>query len=283
MRGNNNTTNALRDSDYYIHLWLKEHSRSEHTSDAYRRDVNDFLSACGVPFQSVTVGDLNRYKINLVEYSLATRQRKIVALRSFFDYLNGLELTDINLSRFKAPGMRRQVNPSKLLTPAEILAIIEAAKPDREAYLFARLLYTTGARVSEAVGLRWRDLTPLDTAGEVILHGKGDKWRQVPVSSMLWDDLVEHRGISADADAIFQTIPDRHVAARLIAKLARAARIDKTVTPHSLRHACASHLLERGANVAAVRDQLGHSSLSTTNLYAHVSPGCKLADLLEVG
>ena len=273
---------ALQDSDYYIHQWLKECSRSEHTSDAYRRDVKDFLAACGVSFETATVGDLNRYKIDLAKYSLATRLRKIVALRSFYDYLNGLEITDLNLSRFKAPRMRRQVNPSKLLTPAEVLAIIEAAKPDGEAYLFARLLYTTGARVSEAVGLRWRDLTPLDAAGEVILHGKGDKWRQVPVSSMLWDDLVEHRGISADADAIFQTIPDRHVAARLVARLARAARIDKTVTPHSLRHACASHLLERGANVAAVRDQLGHSSLSTTNLYAHVSPGCKLADLLEV-
>lgn len=276
-------TYTLQDSDYYIRLWLKEHSRSEHTSDAYRRDVVDFLTSVGKPFTSVDVGDLNRYKINLAEYAIATRQRKIVALRSFYDYLNGLEITDINLSRFKSPRTRRQVNPNKLLTPAEILAIIEAARPDREAYLFTRLLYTTGARVSEAVGLRWRDLTPIADAGEVVLHGKGDKWRRVPISATLWNDLIEHRGISADADAVFQTIPDRHVAARLIARLAKAARIDKPVTPHSLRHACASHLLERGANVAGVRDLLGHSSLSTTNLYAHTSGAVRLADLLEVG
>ena len=273
---------APTDAEYYLHCWLKERAKSEHTAEAYRRDVRDFLNAVGKPFASIEVGDLNRYKINLAEYALATRQRKIVALRSFYDYLNGLEVANINLSHFKAPGMRRQINPNKLLTPAEVSALVEAAKPDREAYLFTRLLYTTGARVSEAVGLRWRDLTPIADAGEIVLHGKGDKWRRVPIPAALWRDLLEHRGISADADAVFQSIPDRHIAARLIARLAKAARIDKPVTPHSLRHACASHLLERGANVAGVRDLLGHSSLSTTNLYAHTTGAARLADLLEV-
>lgn len=276
------TTNALRDVDYYIHTWLKERAKSDHTAEAYRRDVNDFLAAAGKPFQSVTVGDLNRYKIDLAEYALATRQRKVVALRSFYDYLNGIEVTDINLSRFKGYPIKRQVDPRKLLTPAEVLAIVDAAKPDREAYLFVRLLYTTGARVSEAVGLKWRDLTPLGEAGEIVLHGKGDKWRRVAVPAALCADLLDHRGISADADAIFQTIPDRHVAARLISKLAKAARIDKPVTPHSFRHACASHLLERGANVTGVRDLLGHASLSTTNLYAHADSSAGLTSLLDV-
>lgn len=272
-------TTALREVDHYIIGWLNACARTDHTAEAYRRDVNAFLAAAGVPFNTVTTADLLKYRDALGEYALTTRQRKIAALRSFYDYLNGLEVTDVNLSRFKGPRVKRQINRAKMLTPKEIAAMVDAATgTDR---LFVRLLYTTGARISEAIGLKWRDLSSKADHGEAIVYGKGGKWRKLPIRADLWNDLQASRGAALDADAVFPAIRDRFHAARIIAGLAKAARIDKPVSPHSFRHACASHLLERGANVSAVRDLLGHSSLSTTNLYADPPNIDGIAELLD--
>jgi integrase/recombinase XerD len=274
---------ALREVDHHIHDWLHtDRRKSEHTRQSYRRDVNEFLAATGKDYKSITPGDLNRYKATLQRYAEATQQRKVVALRSFFDYLNSIEETDINLSLFKPPRLRREIDVDKLLTPAEVKAMVEAAEPDAEGYLFVRFIYLTGARVSEAVSLKWRSLTPIKNRGEAALKGKGRKTRRVPIPAELWKDIQKARGAAADSDSVFPTLRDRHCAARLITKLAKAAKIDKPVSPHSFRHACASHLLEKGANVAGVRDLLGHSNISTTNLYAHTTNTAELAEKLDI-
>jgi len=280
-KASNKLTAPLREVDHHIAGWLLEVARTEHTAEAYRHDVNAFLDMVGVAFDAVTPGDLKRYQDSLTRYALTTRQRKIAALRSFYDYLNGLEVTDVNLSRFKGPRIKRQIDKGKMLTPKEIEGMVAAAENDPTAYLLVRFLYTTGARISEAVGIKWRDLTPKANGGEVIVYGKGNKWRKLPIRPDVWRDIAASRGAAQDADRIFPAIRDRYHAARVVAGLAKAARIDKHVSPHSFRHACASHLLDRGANVAAVRDLLGHSSLSTTNLYADPPNIDGLAELLD--
>lgn len=273
---------TLRDLDYWIDAWLKEKANSEHTRDAYRRDVRECLDAVALPLDQIKGSDLKRYTLALAHHSSATRARKLAAIRSFFGYLNDLEAVEVNLGPVKGPKIKRQVSPDKLLTQAEVESLLKVAQPDKEAHLFVRLLYLTGARVSEAVGLRWRDLTPIADRGEAVLHGKGDKWRRVPLPADLWEDLQAHRGIAAGDSPVFQTIKDRRTAARLVKRLATAAAIHHKVSPHSFRHATASHLLEAGANPVAVRDLLGHSDLATTNLYAHTTRTPELADLLTV-
>lgn len=273
---------SMQDVNYYLDCWLREVATSDDTREAYTRDLRAFLAAVDTPFDQVQSVHLQQYRLSINHYSVATRQRKIAAIRSFYQYLNDLELVDLNLARFKGPTSKRQIAEDKLLTEAEILAIIDAAKPDAAAYLFTRFLYLTGCRVSESLSARWRDLTPIADRGEIVLFGKGGKWRRVPIPAELWADLIAARGTADDADRVFAAIADRHDAAYLIGKLAKAARVDKHVTPHSFRHACASHLIAKGANVAAVRDLLGHSSISTTNLYAHTGNVPDLGAMLTV-
>jgi integrase len=148
--------------------------------------------------------------------------------------------------------------------------------------IFVRLLYLTAARISEALALRWRDLTPLDEGGEAHIMGKGKKRRNVFIPAGLWKDLQGIRGEAADNDRLFPAIRDRFAALQVVKKLAKAAKIEKRVSPHSFRHAHISHALKNGATVAELRDQAGHANISTTSLYAHVSSERATATRLKV-
>ena len=273
-------TPSLADADYWIALWLNECSKSPHTNEAYRRDVKAFLDSAAMPFDKVTPVEINRYKDHL-SGAPATRRRKITSLRSFYDFLNSRNITDVNLSHVKLPDVKREIKKEKILSEAEIKAMIEAARPDRDGYLFVRFLYLTGARVSEAVGLKWRDLVETDDSLYANLRGKGNKTREVPISPKLWQEIHTVRDGAADDSEVFPSIKNRKAAGRMIAKLGKAIKLGRSVSPHWFRHSCASHLLAVGADVVSVRDLLGHKSIATTNLYAHASNTKGLANALE--
>ncbi len=288
-------TAPLSDADYHIGIWLQGVSNSENTAAAYRRDVGEFLAAVKKPFDAVTIADLILYRSEFpAAMAAATKARKMAALRSFYGYLNGIERTALNLDKLRG-GVRVKSGPrhDKLMTEKEVLAVIAAAEPDPIAHALVRLLYLTGLRISEALGLRWRDCA--EDIGEVLkgeateperafLHvtGKGDKDRAVYVPIDLWADLRRFPGFVEDGDdLVFASIKDRHEAGRIVERLGRAAKIAKRVTPHRFRHACASHLLAKKANVADVRDLLGHASIGTTSQYAHSMGVRGLADKLK--
>lgn len=286
MAKKKHNTEPVRDVDVHVADWLKENKKSARTAAAYKFDLNAFLAYAGKDFKAVTPADVNAWKDTLTGAE-ATIQRKVVAVRSFYDFCNAREITSLNLSAIKVPKVRQDVvSKDKLLTRAEVKAMIEAAEPDVEGWLFVRLLYTCGLRVSEALALRWRDLSTVKakgkTQGYIHVKGKGRKFVDVPVPPELWRDLAKHRKGADETDHLFPGIQDRHAAARLVMRLAKAAKISKEVSPHSFRHACVSHLLAKGSALPAVRDLVRHANISTTHRYAHASGVEELGRVLEM-
>jgi len=282
MNNQHFSTKEFQNLDYWLIEWLKGKKRkSENTHDAYRRDIRQFIDSCKKEFDQVEVADIQEYQSSLADlYADRTVGRKVAALRSFYKFLNNREVTNINLARIESQSTEQEIDYDRLLTEAEIQAIIEAAS-DKTHNVFTRLLYLTAGRISEVLGIRWRDLTALEEGGEAYIMGKGRKARKVFIPLPLWEDLLSLRGASEEKAPIFPAI-SRHTAYRIIKKLAIAANVDKTVTPHSFRHAHISHALKNGATLAQLRDQAGHKNISTTSLYAHVSNEQATATRLKV-
>lgn len=278
----NNKTNNPTDVNFWISEWFKGKKRkSPHTQEAYRRDVEQFLARCGKPFDQVTVTDIQDYQSSLQDNCAdRTAARKVASLRSFYRFLNAHDVTVLNLERIENQSIDHEVDYGKLLTEKEVQAMVDAAT-DETHRILVRLLYVTAARISEAMALRWRDLTPIDDGCEVHILGKGRKRRNIFVPAPLWNDLQKMRGESQETDNLFPAL-DRHRAAYIVKGLAKAAKIDKSVSPHSFRHAHISHALKNGANVAELRDQAGHSNLSTTCLYAHADSSKAPAKRLKI-
>lgn len=277
-------TKAIRDVDFWISEWFKgDHRESANTQAAYRRDVAEFLRIVGKPFDAVHVLDIMNYQSSLSNHSYApkTIARKLACVRSFYRFLNRREVTAVNVERIEGSKVRESLNKDKLLTEKEVEAIISAAKPEPKHYHFIRFLYLTAVRVSEALALRWRDFTELDTGAEAHILGKGQHQRDVFIPDKLWLDLRALRGEAGENDYVFPSL-DRFQAWALIKKLARAAQVDKAVSPHSFRHAHISHALKNGATLAELRDQAGHANISTTSLYLHTNTERATATRLKI-
>lgn len=199
---------------------------------------------------------------------------------------------------------RRQLKltfAERMLTEEEVQRLIRAAPAGRDR-LFLRFLYLTGARVSEACNVRWRDVSIQDGRAVVTLYGKGGKTRWVPLPTHLYDELRAFSGRSGDGDApLFPTHyhSERNArraggmsprtAQRIVERAAIRAgmarrywdaeqkrlvvRWERRPSPHWLRHSHASHALAHGAPVHFVQRTLGHASLATTGQYAHVQAG----------
>lgn len=170
------------------------------------------------------------------------------------------------------------------MTPVQLLrSYIEAATNDQHR-IFVRFLYLTAVRVSEALFLRWRDITATsEVTAEAHIVGKGGKHRDVFIPQSLWCDLAEMGGDERrSSKPVFSFIKNRLHALRIVESLAKVAEIDKLVTPHSFRHAHISHALKNGASLAELRDQAGHANISTTSLYAHADQTRATASRLNV-
>jgi integrase/recombinase XerD len=161
---------------------------------------------------------------------------------------------------------------------------IDAMGPRNRALL--RLAYAGGLRVSELVGLAWRDLQPRDDAGQVTVFGKGGKTRTVLLSAATWAELVALRKDAGADDPVFRSRRGGHLDPRQVRRIvlgaARRAGLEAKVSPHWLRHAHASHALDRGAPVHLVAATLGHASIATTGKYAHARPSDSSSRYLAV-
>ena len=201
-----------------------------------------------------------------------TVRRKLAALRAFYRHLQR--------------GPRKAKTLPKVLSVGDVEAFLAQPGKDfsegrlsereflRDSALF-ETLYSTGCRIGEVTPLRWRDI---DFArGTAIVTGKGSKDRLVILGSKALDALGRLRGASAanDGDAVFQSSAGKAASSRFIErrmkKYLAEAGLSPDLTPHKLRHSFATHLLDAGADLRSVQEMLGHSSLSTTQVYTHVS------------
>lgn len=264
-----------------------ERGLSSNTTEAYSRDASLllwFLAEENIGPVSACAEDLHRFLCSLHDLGIgASSQARIIAgIRSFYKYLR-LEgyVADSPAELLELPARSRTL--PEVLGVAEIDSMISAIDPDSENALRNRaiieILYGSGLRVSELTGLR---ASRIHTDQEyALVEGKGSKTRIVPLSpvaSSLIDSWLDVRGRMkirpSDSDILFLNrrgaAMTRVMIFYIVRDLAVAAGIKKKVSPHTLRHSFATHLLEGGANLRVIQELLGHESIATTEIYLHM-------------
>ena len=273
---------------------LAERGVSQNTWEGYFSDLAQFVSFvwgrdAAPPFAWGEVGDAAA-RAFLASFGSAgaratTVRRKLAALRSFYRHLQREgAVADNPFSSLRGP--RKAKTLPKVLSVGDVESFL--AQPGKE-FAAGRIgereflrdsalfetLYSTGCRIGEVVPLRWSDV---DFArGTAIVTGKGSKDRLVILGPKALDALGRLRGASAaDADgAVFASPAGKPVSPRLVERRMKRylaeAGLPADLTPHKLRHSFATHLLDAGADLRSVQEMLGHSSLSTTQVYTHVS------------
>jgi integrase/recombinase XerD len=258
-------------------LWL--HGKSRQSQRAYRTDVAHFLAFCdGKPLQRVTLNDVQAFSTALEKlgYSSATQNRRLSAVKSLLAFGHKIGYLPFDVGApVEAPPVKNTL-AERILSELEVMSMI-ALEQNKRNKLLIRFLYLSGARVSEASGLRWRDLKSVGDRGQVTLFGKGGKTRILALPTDLFRQLMSFRG-DAGADALVfasrqggESLKPNQIR-NIIAAAGKKAGIEGNVSPHWLRHSHASHSLDRGAPIQLVQATLGHASVATTSKYLHARP-----------
>jgi integrase/recombinase XerD len=276
-------------------VWLaSERGRARNTIEAYRRDLfayQRWLSPRGLTVMTVTTGHLIDYVAEQRSSVAATTSvaRRLAAIRMLHRYL-ATEQVRPDDPTARLDGVRVPSGIPKPLSEAQVTSLLDAVigngPLERRDRTLLELLYATGARISEVVGLSVGDIDFDESL--VRLFGKGSKERIVPYGSAAaaaLEDWFSPSGRAAlvpdrwkrrdDAEAVFLNQRggrlSRQGAWLVIHKYGDRAGIRDHLSPHVLRHSCATHLLDHGADLRIVQEMLGHASISTTQVYTRVS------------
>ena len=279
----------LRHRDRWLRHLRLERNLSRNTLENYRRDTDRYLAWVGQRgITELNTGDIESFMAGLAKgehLAASTRARILAAVRNFHRFLTGEGVTAADVSDDVArPGQPASI--PKALTVDEVTRILEACPNDDAASLIQirdrallELLYSTGARVSELLGL---DLDDVDqTEKLIIVRGKGSKERVVPVGDPALEAMqhylvrVRPAFNKKGSAALFLNRNGgrmgRQSAFNMVSAVAEKAGVPG-VSPHSFRHSFATHLLEGGADIRIVQELLGHSHVATTQIYTKVSP-----------
>ena len=266
-----------------IDLWL--HGRSIHTQRAYRADALLLLGATGEPLAQITLGDLQSFSDLLADLAPATRARRLSAVKSLLAFGHRLGYLPFDVGRaLRLPKMKDAL-AERILPEADVHRLL-SLEPNPRNRVLLRLLYAGGLRVSELCGLTWCDVQARAEGGQVTVYGKGGKTRAVLLSPALWADLLAIRNGASPDGPVFRSRKggrlDPSQIMRIVRAAARGAGIPANVSPHWLRHAHASHALDRGAPIHLVQATLGHASVATTGRYLHARPADSSSRYLAV-
>jgi tyrosine recombinase xerD len=264
----------------YLDFLEIEKGLSQNTIDAYRRDLGDFFDYYAeLEIDKIQRTQINTYVRNLheKEFSATSVTRKIASLRGFFKWVCANELSPVNPTlTLEQPKVPQRL--PKVMTMQEINEILnqDLSKIQR---VMLELLYGCGLRVSELVNLKINDY---DLKGKFLeCTGKGSKDRIVPMGNKACEAvkdylperdflvqkfnlktkqlLINEKGKNVTRQEVYTFIHEQ------------GKKIHKAISPHTLRHSFATHLLENGADLRVVQELLGHSDVSTTQLYTHIS------------
>jgi integrase/recombinase XerC len=266
----------------------QERNFSPHTLRAYGIDLREFLEFLGADagIDSITHLVLRRFLAQLRTRGVAksTIARKLATVRSFFKFLCREGIMKSNpILALRTPKQEKRL--PHVLGAEEVKRLLETAAGNDEADLRDRAiletLYSTGMRVGELVSLKVKDV---DFFAEVLtVMGKRRKERVCPVGSYALKALIAYldfRGISQmqapqSKEPLFTNLRGTRLTTRSVGRLLERrlaeANLSSRTTPHTLRHSFATHLLDRGADLRAVQELLGHASLSSTQIYTHLS------------
>lgn len=271
----------------FLKYVYRQHSQSEQTVDSYRRDLyqlRDFLQSQGVE----SFEEVDRLMILnfLTEYRMesgvkdATIARKLSTYRSFYRYLNEYIGIGINpMESIRSPKNRRKIPDFLFVDEVKyFLNSFDTTKDTgiRDKTMFT-MMYACGLRVSEVTHLTWSQISLEQRIVRIV--GKGDKERLVPFFKGFEKQLMVYKRTYwakyATDDHVFVNLRGKGLTSRGIQYVMekQGAQIDMPMKlhPHMLRHSFATHLLDNGADIRIVQELLGHSSLSTTQIYTHVS------------
>lgn len=276
-----------KEIDSFISYLHNVKKMSNNTELSYRRDlskVQKYMSSKGISdVAQVTPADLNSYVVYLNDnkFSNATISRSVACLKSFYHYLYKEGVVDNDVSDFvKAPKVEKKI--PKILTPKEVICLLEQPKGKTPKEIrdkaMLELLYATGIRVSELISLRISDINM--QMSYIVIHENG-KERVIPfgheAKSALhkyFEGARESMLEEKSSDILFANcsgLPmSRQGFWKLIKYYAKKAGIEADITPHTLRHSFAAHLVENGADLRSVQEMLGHSDISTTQIYANM-------------
>lgn len=275
----------------FLEMLSAERGARANTLDAYGRDLEDARAEVRGGLRAAGADAIEAYIAGLSKRGLspATTRRRISALRQFYRFLLSDNVrTDDPTSRLDAPKRARTL--PKTLSTAEIERLIAAAETARDKVLI-ELLYGAGLRVSELVSLPLR-AAPKPGQEHMIIEGKGGKERLVALGRPALAALALHletratalprnekqreraqRWLFPSASAADGKLTRRRVAQMLGSAAAKAGIDPARVSPHVLRHAFATHLVEGGADLRTVQTLLGHADIATTQIYTHVAEG----------
>ncbi|MFH1492512.1 MAG: tyrosine recombinase XerC [Candidatus Omnitrophota bacterium] len=257
-----------------------EKNYSAHTILNYRLDLDDFVKFMGeAPIESVDYLFLRKYLAFLKEKKLGSRSmaRHLSALRSFFKFLTREGFLKFNpILTVSSPKLDKHL--PQFMTEEEVSRLIESSIPKDEMGQRDRAIletfYSTGMRIGELSAL---SLDDLDFIGGIVkLKGKGKKERIAPIGDKAILSLREYlEKRKKQSNAVFLNkrgtrITDRGVR-NIVGKYLRIAGLRQGISPHTLRHSFATHLLNRGADLRTVQELLGHANLATTQIYTHLT------------
>ena len=266
-----------------------EKNRAKNTLTAYQRDVARFLEHVGFDgpekLDALSPTDITAYlkKLRNSGMSAASAARNLAAVKGLFRYLVNEKIIKNNPADvIQSPKLGRSIPGT--LSVEEVERLLSSPLRDDPAGLrdsaMLETIYATGLRVSELVSIRLKDVNM--EMGYLTTMGKGSKERAVPLGEMALELISEYRNGARPlllkgriTDALFVTRLGKAMTRqgfwKIVRKYAQMAGISKKISPHSLRHSFATHLLDGGADLRSVQMMLGHSDISTTQIYTHVA------------
>ena len=279
----------FRRYEYYLKI---ECAMSPNTVASYISDLTAFFSAVGKDPKNVVPEDIISYFAETTALSKRSQARVLSSLHSFYKWmLMEGEMTDNPSDAIEAPKLGKYL--PAVLSVEEVERLIAAVDLDsafgKRDRAMLETLYGLGLRVSELISLGISSIWT--EQGFVSVIGKGDKQRLVPLGGMARDairDYLEVRGPAADresSDILFLNRFGRALTRIAVFKMIKAyavkAGISKEISPHTLRHSFATHLIENGADLRAVQEMLGHESILTTEIYTHIDSSTWQRNILE--
>ena len=277
---------SSRDSKI-VELWLEKHP-NPHTRYCYSIDSKRLLNHAKKPLARITLADLQSFAQSLNAMGLAaiSRGRTLAAVKSLFAFCHRTRYIPFNpAAEIDLPCAENRL-AERILAEEDVLRMV-AGEPEARNRTLLRLLYVAGLRVSEACQLRWRNLHVRSDAGQITIFGKNGRTRAIALPAGIWTDLTGGRRSARGEDLVFQSRSgrplDRGRVRMILRRAAQRVGVADRVSPHWLRHAHASHALDRGAPIHLVQATLGHSSVATTSRYLHARPGDSSARYLALG
>ena len=271
---------------------------SSNTVESYSRDVDKllrYIAEEGIELRDVDEPCLEQFVCTLIDLCVVprTQARIISGVKSFFKYLNMEGYVEKNPTRLLPTPKIGRFLPDVLSVEEidEMIEMIDMSTPEGiRNHAIIETMYGCGLRVSELIGLRMSQVFADD--GYVVVEGKGDKQRLVPISDEALQCIAAYREEVRDhmvvkpgnEDILFLnrrgSALTRQMVFIIIKDLCELAGIKKKVSPHTLRHSFATHLLEGGANLRAIQQMLGHESIVTTEIYVHIDRSALRKEIL---